>query len=371
MSFYDLALKYQKIDFDYLFSKNTNKDIINILSKDNIDFSDFIALIKNESLEYLESIAEKVQKITINNFGKTVLMYTPMYIANFCVNRCAYCGFNIDNKIRRTKLTLKEIENEAINISNKGFKHILLLTGEDPKRSSVEYIGEAVKVLRKYFSSIGIEIYPLHTEEYRYLKDLGVDSLTIYQETYDMKIYDRVHLSGPKKDYMFRVNAPERAIEGGINCVNIGALLGLRPFREEVCVMALHGLYLLEKYPWIDLSFSFPRIRPHAGEFNDVCPVYDEELVQAILALRLLFPKAGMTISTREEGSFRDNIIPLGITKMSADSSTEVGGHSKVDEEKGEAQFEISDNRNEIEVMNAIRNKGYNPVFKDWVGYKL
>lgn len=371
MSFYDLALEYENEGFYKMLKKRSDEDIDRILNKENIDFWDFLTLIKSDSLKDLELIAQKAHRITINNFGKTILMYTPMYIANFCVNRCAYCGFNIDNKIKRVKLTLKEIEEEAINISSKGFKHILLLTGEDVKRSSVEYIGEAVKILRKYFSSIGIEIYPLHRDEYTYLSNLGVDSLTIYQETYDMKIYDKVHLSGPKKDYMFRVNAPERAIEGGINCINIGALLGLRPFREELCAIAIHGLYLLEKYPWIDLSFSFPRIRPHAGDFNDVYPVYDEELVQAILALRLLFPKAGMTISTREEADFRDNIIPLGITKMSADSSTEVGGHSKVSEEKGEAQFEISDNRNELEVMESIRNKGYNPVFKDWVGYKF
>ncbi|SFA93063.1 2-iminoacetate synthase ThiH [Clostridium frigidicarnis] len=371
MSFYNVIEKYRNFDFSKFWDNVKDQDIKFSMNKSKLTEEDFLILLSPKSDLYLEDMARKANELTNQYFGKTILLYTPLYIANYCVNKCAYCGYNIENNIIRKKLNIEEIESEAKEISEKGFKHILLLTGESPKDTPVEYIGDAVKVLKKYFSSVSIEVFPMKEEEYRYLIKLGVDGITVYQEVYDEEIYSRVHLKGPKRNYKFRLDAPEEGCRAGIRSINIGALLGLNHWRKELFFVALHGLYLQKKYGNIDVSFSLPRIRPHAGIFEEVYPVDDKDLVQGIIALRIMFPNCGINISTREEESFRNNLIPLGITKMSAGVSTAVGGHTLNKESRGESQFEINDSRSELEVKTAIRNKGYEPIFKDWINELL
>jgi len=365
MSFYEEYLKYKDFDFDSFFNEITDIDVLRAINKDKLSEIDYLTLLSPKGQNHLEEMAQRAHNLTKQHFGKTIILYTPMYLANYCVNRCSYCGFNIDNNICRKKLSLEEIELEAKAISETGLRHILLLTGESKKDTPVEYIIDAVGVIKKYFDSISIEIYPLTEEEYKKVIDAGVDGLTIYQEVYDEEIYDKVHLAGPKKNYMFRLDAPERACKGKVRTVNIGALLGLDEWKKEAFITGIHGKYLQDKYSDVDVSISLPRIRPHIGVFDDVYPVNDKEIVQIIMATRIFLPRIGITISTREEEEFRNNIMPLGVTKMSAGVSTEVGGHSSND--KTESQFEISDKRSVKEIREAIISRGYQPVFKDWM----
>ncbi len=365
MSFYEIYAQYRDFDFNNFFNNVTESDVLRSINKDNLDPYEFLTLLSPTTENLLEEMAQKSHALTMQHFGKTIKLYTPMYLANYCVNKCSYCGFNVENKISRKKLNLEEIERESIAISKEGLRHILILTGESRKVSPISYIIDAVKVLKKYFDSISIEIYPLTTEEYKSVVDAGVDGLTLYQETYDEKIYDRIHLAGPKKDYKNRLDAPERGCKANMRTVGIGALLGLNHWRKEAFYTGLHAKYLQDKYSSVDISVSLPRIRPHVGCFEDVYPVDDKALVQVLTAFRLFLPRMGVTLSTREPSDFRDNLIPLGITQMSAGVSTEVGGHSS--EDKSESQFEISDKRSVGEMKNIILAKGYQPVFKDWM----
>lgn len=365
MGFYDIYSSYKNFNIEDFFNKVKDEDVARAIQKNNLDIYDFLTLLSPRAESHMEDMAQRANSLSLQHFGRSVIVYTPIYIANHCVNRCAYCSFSIDNKIHRRQLTLDEIREEAKAIYDQGLRHILLLTGESKKETPVDYIIEAVKVLREYFDSISIEIYPLTQEEYKDVIDAGVDGLTIYQEVYNEKIYDNIHLGGPKKNYLFRLDAPERACQEGIRSVNIGALLGLDDWRYESFFTGLHAEYLQNKYPHVEVSVSFPRIRPHIGFFEDVHKVSDKNLVQVILALRIFLPRSGITISTRERQEFRDNLIALGVTKMSAGVSTEVGGHTSSN--KGESQFEISDTRSVGEIKNAILKKGYQPIFKDWM----
>lgn len=365
MSFYNEYIESKDMDFTNFFNSITKSDVLRAINNESLDKNDFLTLLSPIAQDMLEEMAQKSQRLTIHNFGKTMLLYTPMYLANFCVNKCSYCGFNVSNDIVRKTLTMDEIEEEAKAISASGLRHILILTGESKKESPVSYIVDAVKVIKKYFDSVAIEIYPLTEDEYREVIAAGVDSFTIYQEVYNEEIYDRVHIAGPKKNYRFRLDAPERACMARMRSVNIGALLGLHDWRREAFFTGLHANYLQNKYSDVEISVSLPRLRPHAGSFNDIYPVEDRDLVQIMLALRLFLPRAGITISTRESQSLRNNLIPLGVTKMSAGVSTEVGGHSS--ETKSDSQFEISDKRNVDEMKKMLLSKGYQPVFKDWM----
>ena len=364
MSFYDIYKKYRDFDFAAFDEQVTDEQVLRVIAKNTLDEADFLTLLSNRAFAFLEEIARKAQKLTLQNFGKVILLYTPMYLSNYCINKCTYCGFNAGNEIERKRLEISEVEKEAEIISRTGLKHILILTGESKKHSPVSYIKECVKVLKKHFSSISIEIYPLSIDEYRELSDAGVDGLTLYQEVYDEKIYEAVHISGPKKDYVNRLDAPERACIAGMRSVNIGALLGLNDWISEAFLTGIHVNYFQSKYPETELSVSLPRLRPHAGSFEQKCHVNDKSLVQIMLALRLFLPRVGITISTREGKELRDNLLGLGVTKMSAGSSTEVGG--RLHQEKTEGQFEISDSRNVDEIKEMLYGKGYQPVFKDW-----
>jgi 2-iminoacetate synthase len=291
-------------------------------------------------------------------------MYAPLYLSNFCTNGCRYCGFNATNKVRRCILTLDEIEQEAAIVHNRGFRHILLVTGEAPQIAGNDYLVRAIAPLRSLFSSISIEVYPMDESGYRRMAAAGVDGLTIYQETYDLKLYAAMHPFGRKSDFAFRLKAPECGGTAGFRRIGIGALLGLGHFRAEGFFTGLHALYLSRRYWRSHISVSLPRMRPSEGGFAPLNPVSDVEFVQLICALRLLLPDAGIALSTRESASLRDNLLPLGVTQMSAGSCTSPGGYANPDEST--RQFDISDERTPAEVERMIRSKGYEAVWKDW-----
>lgn len=371
MSFYHRYQELADFDFNNYWSQLTNYDIEEILTKNKLNYWDFLSLLSKKAEKYLEPMAKKAKKLTTKHFGKVVFLYTPLYLANHCENQCLYCGFSTKEDIPRKKLDLTEISKEAKAIKEMGFKHILILTGESRKKTPISYIKKAVNLLTDYFDSIAIEIYPLKTVEYQELIKAGVDSLTIYQEVYDPEIYDQLHVKGPKKNYQFRLEAPERGCQAGLRAVNIGALLGLNDWRREAFFTGLHAKYLQDKYLETEISVSLPRLQPHLGSFQSKSKVEDKNLVQNLLALRLFLPRVGLNISTRERADLRDNLIKLGVTKMSAASKTTVGGYVQTNENKqinssDECQFEISDKRSVPEIKTLLRQQGYQPVFKNW-----
>ena len=363
MSFYDQALKYEDMDVQDFHRSIKPEDIEKILAKNRLTEMDYLALLSEQAGCFLEEMAYKANRLTLQHFGRVILLYTPLYLANYCENRCLYCSFQSGNRIQRKKMDLESVEAEGRQIAATGLRHLLLLTGESRRWSPVSYIQDCVKLLGKYFASLGIEIYPLTGEEYSQLIESGVDSLTIYQEVYDRQIYAQLHLGGPKTDYRFRLETPERACRAGMRAVNVGALLGLAPWQKEIFLAGLHSAYLQDCYPDVEISISLPRLQPYKGDFSHYHPVSDHQLVQAMLALRLYQPRLGITISTREEAELRDNLVGLGITRMSAGSCTTVGGRLH---EEGEAQFAIADTRSVEEITQMLYRKGYQPVFKDW-----
>ena len=349
----------------YDYSIYTDSDVRDVLAKEDIGVEGLKVLLSPVAEEYLEDMAVKAKIETYKHFGNSITMFTPLYISNYCENNCIYCGFNCKNKINRGKLSFEEIENELQAIASTGLKEILLLTGESRAKSGVEYIGEAIKIADKYFSTIGIEIYPLDSNEYTYLKECGADFVSVYQETYNMKKYSEVHLSGPKSIYDYRFNSQERALIGGMRGVAFGSLLGLDDFRKDAFAAALHAKLLQQKYPSAEISFSFPRLRPYINSEDNVNDVGERQLLQVMLAYRLFMPFAGETISTRERAGFRDNVIGLVATKISAGVSVGVGGHNE--EQKGDEQFEIADDRSVDEMRNVIKERSLQPVFTDYI----
>lgn len=366
ISFYDIYQQVKNMDFDQHWQSITDNDILRILAKDRLDTNDYLALLSPKAGGFLEPMAQRAHRLTVQHFGHTVQLYTPMYLANHCANHCLYCSFSAPNHLSRKKLTLAQVEEEAKAIAATGLKHILILTGESPTHTPVSYIADCVQVLKKYFNSIAIEIYPLTTEDYARLIKAGVDSLTIYQEVYNEEMYQYLHPRGPKKHYRYRLDAPERGCIAKMRSVSIGALLGLENWRKEAFFTGLHADYLQNKYLDIEIGISVPRIRPNVGGFSPKVDVLDRDLVQIILAYRLFMPRASLAISTRERAELRNNLIKLGVTKMSAGVSTEVGGHSEKDSAEGTGQFEISDTRGVDEIRKMLLNQGYQPVFKDW-----
>jgi len=367
MNYYDIYQKYNDFNFDQFLESVTDSDIEKILGKEDLTPFDFLTLLSAKSENYLEAMAQKAHKLTLQHFGKTIQLYTPVYLSNYCESGCTYCGFNRDNEVKRRKLTLEELEKEAEFIAATGLKHVLILTGDSRKMSPVSYIKECIKVLHNFFSSISIEVYALAESEYQELIEEGVDGLTIYQETYDQNLYNEIHLAGNKRDYMFRLNAPQRAAQAGMRFINIGVLLGLSQWQKDIFFTGLHAQYLQDKFTSSEISVSVPRIRPHLGNFKPTSKVSDRNIAQIILALRLFLPHLGITISTRESPDFRENIIPLGITRMSAGSTTAVGGHT-LDDLQQPVQFDIFDQRDVGQIKEMIHLKGYQPVLKDWVG---
>lgn len=366
ITFYDEIIRFNGFDFEGFFNQTKASDIERILYKEPISELDFLLLLSNEAFKYIEALAQKAHRITLRNFGKVVHLYAPLYLSNYCENDCVYCGFKRSNAITRKKLTFTELTQEAKQIAGTGIRHILLLTGESRAQSPVSYIKECVSLLKEYFSSVSIEIYPLRTNEYAELIAAGVDGLTIYQETYDEQLYSKLHLKGPKSDYHFRLDSPQRAGQARMRQLNIGALLGLSGFRKEVFFTGLHAYWLQQHYPGTEIGVSLPRIQPQIGNFFPDYPLDDRNLAQALIAVRIFMPRAGIAISTRENSLLRNNLIGLGVTRLSAGSRTQVGGYALL--EKTEGQFEIADNSSVDEVRQMVFQKGYQAVFKDWQG---
>ena len=362
MAFIDIINQYQNFDFKNYLQGIDDYHVEKSLYKEKKTDRDFLNLLSDAAVPYMEEMAGEARKLTLNNFGRAIQLYVPLYIANYCSNECAYCGFSRKNRIGRSVLSPEEIEQNAVEIVKTGMKHILLLTGEAPELTPLSYLVDAVKILRRYFASVSIEIFPMETDDYQTLKAAGVDGLTVYQEVYDRQIYDQVHLSGKKKDYIYRLDTPERGAAAGFRAINIGTLFGLGDPLMEAFFAGLHAEYLQNKYPEAEISLSLPRLNEAEGSFQAIHPLSDKKFVQFILAYRLFLPRAGIAISTRERADFRDHLVPLGITKMSAGSVTSVGGYTA----GGTPQFEVSDNRNAADIAKMIEAQGYEPVYKDW-----
>ncbi|ADR18401.1 2-iminoacetate synthase ThiH [Calditerrivibrio nitroreducens] len=364
MSFFDIIANYKWEEVkSYIYSRAAD-DVIKALNKTKLSDEDFAALLSPAAESFLENMARLSKAITLRRFGKTIQLYAPLYLSNECTNSCVYCGFNRKNVIPRKTLTFEEVDKEAKAISSEGIKHILLVSGESPKHVNMEYLKKAAEICKNYFSSISIEIQPLPTEEYNTLYHFGVDGLTIYQETYNMESYKKYHLGGKKTDYRWRLDTPERGAEAGFRSVGLGALMGLEDFRVEEFFVGLHARYLMKKYWKTHIKVSFPRIRYAEGGFKPEYPVSDRNLLQSMFALRIFLNDVGLVISTREPAEFRDNILGLGVTQMSAGSKTNPGGYTEKTD-SGQ-QFSMEDTRSVKEFVESLQKKGFDPVFKDF-----
>lgn len=353
---------------NYDYDKYTDEDVIRAINKDVLLPEDFAALLSPAAMNHLEEIARAAQKETRKHFGNSIYMFTPLYIANYCENYCIYCGFNCHNKIKRAKLDEAGIEKEMQAIAKTGLKEILILTGESKKMSDVEYIGMACKIARKYFNVVGLEVYPMNSDEYAYLHKCGADYVTVFQETYNSDKYETLHLAGHKRIFPYRINAQERAIMGGMRGVGFAALLGLDDFRKDAFATGMHAYLLQKKYPHAEIAFSCPRLRPiiNNDKINPM-DVHEAQLLQVICAYRLFMPYASITISTRECERVRNNLISIAATKISAGVSVGIGEHAENEDTKGDGQFEIDDTRSVKQVYAAIKERGLQPVMSDYI----
>ncbi|HEV2803658.1 MAG TPA: 2-iminoacetate synthase ThiH [Chthoniobacterales bacterium] len=347
----------------------------------------FAELIAPKSDGELEVLAQEAHSLTLQNFGRTMRLFAPLYLSNECINNCSYCGFSRDNPILRVTLSVEQVVAEGRHLATEGFRHVLLVAGEHPKFVSENYLVDCVRALAPDFSSIAIEVGPMETAEYRPIVEAGAEGLVVYQETYDRETYARMHTAGPKRDFNWRLDCAQRGYDAGFRRLGIGALFGLCRWEEEAIALAAHTEYLLKHCWQAQITVSLPRLRPAAGEFHPPFSVTDRELAQLICAFRVTFPEVGIVLSTRERAPLRDALAPLGVTMMSAGSHTEPGGYTHqgtgelhrtvrgrivapefgVGEEKvATGQFEISDGRSPREVAEALRRSGFEPVWKDW-----
>ncbi len=358
-----------------------------------VSAGDFAALISPVAAQpdYLEAMARRSHELTVKHFGRVMRFFAPLYVSNECINICKYCGFSRDNPILRVTLTLEQVVTEAAFLREQGFRHILLVAGEHPHFVSDNYLRDCVAKLHPEWPSISLEVGPLEVEQYVPIVEAGAEGLVVYQETYDRGVYDAMHVSGPKKDFNWRLDTAERAYAAGFKRLGIAALLGLAPWRNEAITLAAHATHLLKTCWRAQLTISAPRIRPASGEFQPLVNMSDRELVQFVCALRIAFPEVGLVLSTRESPKLRDHLIPLGITLMSAGSHTEPGGYTGQGREKlhvtkggrmvkpdlpmiqsqGEhatVQFQIADERSPAEVAARLQELKYEPVWKDWEG---
>lgn len=358
----------------YDYSLYTARDVRKALDHEICTVEDFKALLSPAAEPFLEEMAQRARVETGKHFGNTVYMFTPLYIANYCENYCVYCGFNCYNQITRMKLGMEQIEHEMKVIADSGMEEILILTGESRAQSSVEYIGEACKLARKYFRMVGVEIYPVNVDEYRYLHECGVDYVTVFQETYDSDKYETLHLLGHKRVWPYRFDSQERALMGGMRGVGFSALLGLSDFRKDALASALHVYYLQRKYPQAEMSLSCPRLRPiiNNDKINPL-DVGERQLCQVLCAYRIFMPFVGITVSSRENANFRNGIVKIAATKISAGVSTGIGDHEskytgkETDGEAGDEQFEISDGRSLTKMYSDMSGEGLQPVLNDYI----
>ncbi|MDR3569329.1 MAG: 2-iminoacetate synthase ThiH [Syntrophobacteraceae bacterium] len=369
MSFYDEVKRTSWTQIEREIEGCSEADVESALGAGGpggVDLHHFMSLLSPAAERYLEESAGLAHTITRQRFGNTIGLFAPLYVSNFCKNSCAYCGFNTKNEIARLALTPEQVKLEGEYIHKLGFRHLLLVSGEDRQAASLDYFIEICGLLRPIFSSLAVEIYPMGVEEYRALTGCGIDGLTVFQETYSERAYERYHLGGKKRNFQYRLETPDRGGEAGFRRIGLGALLGLENWRVEGFYMGLHAKHLMRKYWKSQVSISFPRLRPAAGAFPVPCEVSDRAFVQLLTALRLFLPDTGFALSTREPAGLRDHLIPLAITAMSAGSRTDPGGYTHPQHQEAGAQFEISDDRDPEAVAEAIRQKGYEPVWKDW-----
>lgn len=370
----DVCEKVMSQVASYDYTHYTAKDVRAALSHPVCSLEDFKALLSPAAEPFLEEMAQRARQETSRHFGNTVYLFTPLYIANYCENYCVYCGFNCYNHIHRMKLTMEQIEKEMKIIADSGMEEILILTGESRSKSDISYIGEACKLARKYFRMVGLEIYPVNTDEYRYLHQCGADYVTVFQETYDSDKYETLHLMGHKRVWPYRFDAQERALKGGMRGVAFSALLGLSDFRKDALASALHVYYLQRKYPHAEMSLSCPRLRPiiNNDKINPL-DVHETQLCQILCAYRIFLPFVGITVSSRESAQFRDGIVKIAATKVSAGVSTGIGDHEskysgkEKDGEQGDEQFEINDGRSLDRVYADIAAEGLQPVLNDYL----
>ena len=370
----DICEKVMSQVASYDYQTYTEKDVKAALEHRTCSVEDFKALLSPAAEPFLEQMAERARWETSKHFGNTVYLFTPLYIANYCENYCVYCGFNCYNHINRMKLNMEQIEKEMKVIADSGMEEILILTGESRGKSGVDYIGEACKLAKKYFRMVGLEIYPVNSDEYRYLHECGADYVTVFQETYDTDKYETLHLMGHKRVWPYRFNAQERALMGGMRGVGFSALLGLSDFHKDALASALHVYYLQRKYPHAEMSLSCPRLRPiiNNDKINPL-DVHEKQLCQIICAYRNFLPYVGITVSSRESASFRNGIVKIAATKVSAGVSTGIGDHeskySGKDDgtETGDEQFEINDGRSFETMYEDITEEGLQPVLNDYV----
>jgi len=351
----------------------TGRDVQRALEHENCTIEDFEALLSPAAAPFLEQMAVRARRETVRHFGNTVYLFTPLYIANYCENYCVYCGFNCYNHIRRMRLDMKQIEHEMQVIAASGMEEILILTGESRAQSGVEYIGDACALARKYFRLVGVEVYPLNVDEYRYLHGRGVDYVTVFQETYDTARYAQLHLAGHKRVWPYRFDAQERALMGGMRGVGFSALLGLADFRKDALATGLHVHFLQRKYPHAEMSLSCPRLRPivNNAAINPL-DVHERQLCQILCAYRIFLPFAGITVSSRESASFRNGIAKIAATKISAGVSTGIGDHEskytgKEGGQEGDEQFEIADGRSLKKMYSDMEAEGLQPVLNDYL----
>lgn len=358
----------------YDYTKYTAGDVRAALEHEKCTIEDLKALLSPAAEPFLEQMAQRAREETSRHFGNTVYLFTPLYIANYCENYCVYCGFNCYNHINRMKLSMEEIEHEMKVIADSGMEEILILTGESRSKSDVKYIGEACRLASRYFRLVGIEVYPVNTDEYRYLHECGADYVTVFQETYDRDRYEQLHLAGHKRVWPYRFDSQERALMGGMRGVAFSALLGLSDFRKDALATALHVYFLQRKYPHAEMSVSCPRLRPIINN-EKISPldVHEKQLCQIICAYRIFLPFAGITVSSRESAQFRNGIVKIAATKISAGVSTGIGDHESkysgrdTGKEQGDEQFEIDDSRSLDEMYRDISGEGLQPVLNDYI----
>ncbi|GHU40496.1 thiamine biosynthesis protein ThiH [Clostridia bacterium] len=393
----DLLEKVLSTMDSYQYDSYTQTDVRKALQNERCTIENLGALLSPAAAPYLEEMADKAKRATSRHFGNTVYLFTPLYLSNYCGNNCVYCGFNCRSQIARKKLTMEEIEHEMKIIAASGIEEVLLLTGESNVKSPLTYIGEAVTLGKKYFRNIGLEIYPVNTQEYHYLHECGADYVTVFQETYDTATYQILHCEGRKTCFPYRFHAQERAILGGMRGVGLSALFGLSDFRKEALASALHVYYLQRKYPAAEYSLSCPRIRPaNNGQAYDLYPINEKELCQILCAYRIFLPFVGITVSTRENIAFRNGIVKIAATKVSAGVSTGIGDHGskqrnetvntgrkesdsynksehrienteELQERTGDEQFEIADERSLPRMYQDMVSEGLQPVLNDYL----
>jgi len=347
--------------------RKTSRDVEAALSVDRPGLDEFMALISPAALPYLEQMAQRSYELTRRRFGKTMQLYIPLYLTNICQNKCVYCGFNAGNNIKRKMLSIDEVMQEISVIKQMGYEHILLVTGEAPARAGVDYLKEVMDAIRPHFAQVSIEVQPLDTHEYADLANHGLHAVYVYQETYNKSAYPEYHLAGRKRDFSWRLATPDRLGQAGIHKIGLGILAGLEDWRADSFFCALHLKYLEKQYWRTKYSIAFPRLRPHQGAFQPNNPMNDHELLQLICAYRILDNEVELSISTRESATYRDNIMSLGITAMSAGSKTEPGGYAV---ERSELeQFAVNDSRSAADIEQKIKQLGFEPVWKDWDTY--